>query len=556
MNVARVSWVDTVPWLVRGAGIAVILFLVTRGPCDPTCWMRAMAFVALTFAWLFATGGFGLAGLCADDRRIAPVVALALFVRLFLVRLGNSEIRVYVPTTTFAGGWLVDKHSVLYDAWMAVFMSLWGPSRPAFMLVNAVVGALAVVPLYLFVSRRFEDRLAGCMAAIVFSVHPLIARYAATDAHYSMILFFFFSGLAFLADVRGWRELFAGLVCLGIAAALRIEGAAYVGLALLLPRWRPIITLIRRDRRMQLATLSGLCLLSALTLGNFAWKRSEWGAELNDSLDWVTRLTSAFHGPFRMWSFGPLLDLTHAGDGLILALFWLGVAAAILGRRFRAGLLVVAAAVILTKFVLRADSPIRSVEHRFNVVWALQTVVAGIGMGWLSELVPAWRKLLAVGLAAGVIVIVLASHARELRHPYEFNTEYELVEGYVEAAKSSGPCRLLYFNDGDMGLNNPGDIVLGVKAVNCADEDCAAQVSQGGCLYVLKGIGCNSVGTAPERRQGRALKDDCEALVSTLNVKRLDERQVSFREAYGDPAPPGKFPSSGVVGIYEVLGTR
>src|SRR5438105_11673872 len=103
--------------LVRIAGVGVVLFLATRGRWEQELSTRLLAITGLSFAWLLATGTFGLGRLRADDWPVAPVLSLALAVRLLLVHPGNSEIRVYLPSVTFDGGWLEDKHSVIYAGW-------------------------------------------------------------------------------------------------------------------------------------------------------------------------------------------------------------------------------------------------------------------------------------------------------------------------------------------------------------------------------------------------------------------------------------------------------
>lgn len=448
--------------LVRVLGVGVIVCLVAQGRWEQEMCTRLLALSGLTCAWLLATGTFGFGQLSADDWPAAVILALALGIRLLLVRPGNSEILVYFPYATFAGGWLGDKHSVLYDAWKAVFLTLVGPSHAAFIVVNSVVGALTVVPLYLFVRNRFGDLLAAALAALFFSIHPLIARYAATDAHFSFILFFLFCGLAFLAEVRGWREIFAGFVCLGIAGALRIEGAAYVGVSLLLIDWRGISRAVHAHPKARSATVVAIALALTLTAGNLMSRRFSWGAELSQQASVAGGLSELLSG----WDRGPLFDVAHAGDGFFLACFWLGVVAAIARRRFHGVLWVAAAAALLSRFVLHPDRLIwPSIAHRFNVVWALQAVVAAVGAAWVLELLPrpAPRQAAAVAFAVAAVAALPLRHLDELRHEHEFNTEYELVKRHVQPRSAAGPCRLLYFNDGDMGLNNPGVIVPGVR---------------------------------------------------------------------------------------------
>jgi len=545
--------------LFRLAGVAVVVFLATSGAWMEELPARLMAVSVLTFAWLLATGTFGLATVRRDDWLLAPILALALIVRLTLVRPGNSEITLYFPVAGFDGGWFADKHSMVYDAWKAAFVSLWGSSHAEFAVLNGVVGALAVVPLYLFVRHRFDDRLAAALAAVLFSVHPLIARYAPTDAHYSLILLFLFCGLAFLADGRDWQQVFAGLVCLGIAGGLRMEAGAYAAVSLLLVRWRVILSRLRSESSVRAAALAGSLLAIALTIGNFATKRSSWGPEVTQHADWGAPITALLGGPYQRWFVGPLFDSAQAGDGLLVMLFWVGVLASVVAYRFRVGLLAVVAAVVLSTVVLHADVVTwPAVARRFNVVWALQCVVGGVGIAWLLEFLPARRSqhAAAAALACGIAAIIPAWHLAELRREYAFNTEYDLVRNYVEARRDSAPCTLFYFNDGDLGLNNPADVVLGVEARNCAEQDCMPHVREGKCRYLLKGIGCALRGTAPELRQGRALKDLCDEFLAAVRTRPLAERSVDFVEAYGAPAPAGKFPPSGQIGIYEVLGAR
>jgi hypothetical protein len=540
-------------WGVRIAGLVGLLWLVAQPPdLARTPAAAAIAATGLAIGWLALTGGFGTGRLREEDQVILPITVLALAVRLVLVRAGNSEIRVYLPHDAFSGPWAADKHSLVYAGWEAVFFAVVGPANGAFMRLNGVAGALATVPLYLFVRRRLDDPLAAALAGLAFAVHPLEARLATTDAHGSFLLLFLFGGLALLADARGPRELGGGLACLGVAGALRIEALAYSGLALLLVDWRAIASEPEGRGSRALGLAGGGLVAAALILANFLLQRQSWSSE-------VHAYTSAWWHPdtldlpLQKPVLGPFSDVRYSGDGLLRALTWVGLVGGLVRARSRVLVAVTSAVIaVLCLYVLRPAAASHVNEHRYVVLWALQAVLVGVGAAAPTATAPTrWRPALAAA-AVAVLVTVPLVHLDELAAEYAYNTEYDLVHDHVRPDARSGRCALLYFNDGDIGLNNPEGIAPGIDATVCLDSSCGDAVRPGQCAFLLWGQGCSSLGNAPERHGGRPLKDLCVDVLARFDAVKLEEHATDFVLAYGTPQPPEKFPATGTLAIYAI----
>src|SRR5262249_53908873 len=129
----------------------------------------------------------------------------------------------------FYTGYVPDKNSVVHPLFQA-FIGRVAQDPYAFMMhVNAWMGALATVPLFVFTRQRTGSTSAAFLVACFFALQPVVIRFAPTDGPYSLMFLGWFSGLMLLStEDGGARELVAGATLLGIAASCRMEGGLYL----------------------------------------------------------------------------------------------------------------------------------------------------------------------------------------------------------------------------------------------------------------------------------------------------------------------------------------
>ncbi len=146
---------------------------------------------------------------------------------------------------------------------------------------SVAMGSLAVLPLFGFFRRQFDDRVAG-LACLLYAVHPKLIAYCPLIIR-DPTFWFFFSLTLYLAwravtQLRMWLFVAAGLAA-GLAAGTRIEGcllfAIVLGWALARARWVP-----GRRWRLAAGTLACFAVVPAASLvvsavwlqGNSPWE--------------------------------------------------------------------------------------------------------------------------------------------------------------------------------------------------------------------------------------------------------------------------------------------
>ncbi len=517
-------------------------------PWTADLWPRLFVMTALSMIWLLVTGTFRPRGtLLWSDWNAAIPTSLALFVRLHLAKPMNSELTVYFPISTFQGDWKgSEKHSLVFAAMKAVLVQVAGDSHLQFMLINGVVGALTVIPVYLFVRRRLESAPAALLAATVFAVHPIISRYATTDAPYSFILLGWFTGLALLSD----REitagaLFSGLVCIGLAGSLRVEGVAYLAISLFMVRWPAILATVRSTPGGAVALAAGLSTSLLFSVGNFVLVRTTWEGERRVGFNPVS---SGFQ------ALGPLFGSGQEGDLLLTSLCWAGFLAPVFDRRLRAAWAILAAAIAAV--IVMRTGPVNAItEHRFVPFLAFQAILSGTGAAWVSGLLPFERlRPIAPPLMAIAIGIVAPIRGLALmRAEHVFNVEYEQVRQAVRSSPDH-PCAVLWFNAGDDDLNNPRVVLPEAEWINCYRDDCAARIRAGGCLYLLRGSGCHAEHELKGTGRGQTAAGACREVMASSTRKPLVEQEVNLQETFGLDAYTQT--TSAVVGIDAITGPR
>jgi hypothetical protein len=456
-----------------------------------------------------------------------PPFLLALYTRLALAVHGNTENAFFYPIATLGGpDWLSDRHSALFALLKSLWASFAGLSHERFMAANGVAGALAVLPLYLFVRLRFASRAAAFYSALLFATSPLLSRFAPTDSHFSLLLLFWFSGVALLSfEVPTRATLLSGCALLGLAGAMRAEGAVYVALGLGLAHPAAIRATLR-SRPLRIAAAIGVASALAMAIANALLVRSLWGGQAPEQASQVLLIPLRFvEQPLYLPFDG------HRHDVLFVALVLVGVFAALRDPERRAALLVLIALLLARSLVGRAKimEDALANEHKLLLYLALQAVIGGLGADWLVRRAPeARRAALSLGLAALIAVGGTLLALPELRRVSWFNAEYFLLRDHL--ASGVDGCSLLWFAQDDEELHSPVEIARRMHEVNCAREDCLAPVRAGRCAYYLEGNQCHT----PARLEqgpfaGRTATDACAALKDRLKLSLVAARSAGDR---------------------------
>ncbi|HLY37206.1 MAG TPA: hypothetical protein VKU61_04180, partial [Candidatus Binatia bacterium] len=214
------------------------------------------------FLWLTMTGYFGFASPEPADWVAIVPFAIALVVREVLTLHSIEEIEIH-----FFSGRAPNKHSFVQPL-LEMFMVRFArdPQRFA-MHVNGILGAVASLPLYLFVRHRTASRIAGVSVALFFAVDPIVARYAPTDGPWGLMAATWFAGLALLSTAKpDGKQLFGGAVLLAIAATCRAEGSLYLVASLFLLNWRVVARAVRRHPLVAAASLTIMAAMLAVQI--------------------------------------------------------------------------------------------------------------------------------------------------------------------------------------------------------------------------------------------------------------------------------------------------
>jgi hypothetical protein len=199
-------------------------------------------FPLMAFLWLVLSGTFGYGSARRADWPALLVFLFALGIREGYARHAIQELEIY-----FYYGVVPSRHSVIHPLFQMFLQPLARDPYLFMMHVNGVLGALATLPLYLFVRQRTGSQMTAALVATFYAVHPLIVQMTPTDGPYALILSTWFAGLALLtANEIGALQLVGGAVLLGIAATSRAEGSLYLLASLLLIDVRTLVAAARR----------------------------------------------------------------------------------------------------------------------------------------------------------------------------------------------------------------------------------------------------------------------------------------------------------------------
>jgi hypothetical protein len=537
---------------IRITGLLAIAFISVRGAAartDPLAVTLATLFgvMSLTgFLWLIVSGFFGYGSARRGDWIGLVPFFVALTVREIFTLHSVQEIEIQ-----FAQG-PIGRHSLVYPLFQMFFVPIVGDTQSFTMHMNGILGALACLGLYLFIRQRLPSRAAGFLCALFLATDPLVARFAPTDGPYALLLAAWFSGLALLsADALDARSMVGGATLLGIAATTRIEGVVLVLASLLMLDAKKLVAAARRN---PLATGLSVLIIAALGavqmyfllpfhLGNGPWIVVGFDS-FRRNLFWLT---------------------TH--DDYIFAMLTVVGAISGLVSRWRLGLLAYFAMVVVLLPVANSTYNVVAL-HRLTAARAVQTIVVGIGayslMMWLPW--PSRWRWVAVVPGALAALGILVHHRSDLNTPYVFNEEYELVRRHFgRAGVRATNCTLMTFNSvvgaGDIDIHDFGQVVPGVKVIDCRRTDCAAAAGTDGCFYYVRsaacyysdaGIapGCEATGVSATRGRFACMDGLSAAFEQAVDLQPIEVRTIDILQTFADYRQ--NYPQKAEVGLFRV----
>ncbi len=534
---------------IRVLGV-VAVFVVARRATDPLAIPPHEAMFAslgigivVGALWLCATGSFGYGSPHRSDWVAVVPFLIALAVRELFTLHSVEEIEL-----AFATGPTV-KHSVVYALVQLFYAPLVDDAHAFTMHLNGGLGAFATLPLYLFVRQRVGNRAAGVSCALFFAVHPIVARFAPTDAPYSLMLATWFSGLALLsAHPVQPRGLLGGAVLLGVAATTRIEGLVIVAASMLLLDLRPIWTRARADPL--LTAFGALVAASLVAVQMFAQLHHFWG--MPGSRDPISSiLTEAVRlGSYSSVSFERLV--------------WFGAAIGILPR-FRLGLRAFLATVIVVAPVAPSSDWIPAL-HRLVPTCAVQTIVAGMGAYGLAAWLPsASRRLwLATAPGVGLALWMLLQTRGALSEPYPFTAAYDIIRAHLAPrGVPSADCTLMAFNPSvdSLDLHDIGQVVPPIRALDCSRVDCVAELHSDDCLFYFRTTtayrhagrvptACTAAAATGLADPGACLSPAAARLESAMEMTPVETRVVRLADRI--PASSLDYPAEVAIGLFRV----
>jgi hypothetical protein len=498
-----------------------------------------------SFLWLVFSGFFSYGAARRSDWVGLVPFAVALVVREFFTLHSVQEIEIQ-----FARG-PVGRHSVVYPLLQMFFAPLVRDPHRFTMHMNGVLGAFACLSLYLFIRHRLESRAAGFLCALFFATHPVVARLSPTDGPYALLLAAWFSGLALLCapDLGAWSML-GGAGLLGIAATARIEGVAFLVASLLLLDLRKLVGAARRHRIAAICSFlvvyTQIAVHMDVLLPGYLSGRLGVGTmwALIPRVDWLLE-DAVWPGPYN--------------DSVFMSMVLIGAMAGVV-RRYRFGLWAYLAMLVVLAPVGRSDAPFQL--HRLVPTCAMQAMLAGIGAFALTAWLPLRRRwqwcIVLPGAAAAFYGLV--QHREDLTRPYVFSEEYDLVRSHLAPGGIPAPgCTLLTFNAtvwGDIDLHDFGQVVPGVRVLDCRSVDCVAELRDGECVYYVRSAACyyHPAGVPPACAAvgdpRKCMAPSCASFETSVELEPIELRTIDILSTFPDRRL--NYPQHAEVGLFIV----
>jgi hypothetical protein len=510
----------------------------------------------MAFLWLAVAGAFGYGSPRREDWPVLLAFLLALAVREGYARHGIEELEIY-----FYYGEFPNRHSVVHALYQMFVQSLGTDPYRLMMHVNGILGALATLPLFLFVRQRTDSRMAAGLVAALYAVHPVIVQMTPTDGHYALLLATWFAGLAVLtADDVDARRLFGGVALLVIAATSRSEGSLYLVASLFLVDLKPLLATARRH--MGVAAVLACAVLGLIALQmSYVLPAHTAAGESMPRIGPVTATNVLRAG----------LYSEDFNDPLFVKLVLVGALAGLLNRRLRIGLGAALGTLIVVWPMSMATTEGFTVLHRLVPVCALQVIAAGVGTAWITSWLPSALRHRWVAAIPGVILVLFlfAAHRHEMRAPNAVTDEFWMLRNHLAPeGVVNQHCALMFVGSTmDTDIHDFAQVLPGMDMIRCERDDCVRAASQDGCFYYLRSLNCyfsESVistdcfdrGRTPAGDLMPCLRPRCADLEEALELSPLEEKTVDVYAAFrGDPRWP-RWPRSADIGLYKVLGVR
>jgi hypothetical protein len=546
--------------------LAIVALSPYRSPTLPAQlgdWLDANTVVLIgvlpLFAvlWLAISGYFGYGSARREDWP-----ALVVFVVALALRLGFARHGVEGNVLHFGRGGF-DSHSIVYAFYLLFLHPL---ARDPFKLqirTNAVLGALAVLPLYLFIRQRTGSRTTAVLVATFYAVHPILLQMAPTDSPYSLCFATWFTGLALLSNAEiGGRQLIGSASLLGIAATCRPEGGLFLAASLLLIDVRALLGAVRRH--LSAAALSVVVVLGLLAAEIYFIFSSHMGGSQRLPVDPFTIDAALKAG---LWS-------TDYNDILVVILVIVGAVAGLVNGRQRIGLGAAVGALVVVWPFCGTTYGGYIILHRLSAACALQSIAAGVGAAWITSWLPAKLREHSVSALPALMVApyLLMGHWHEIHDPHGLSEEFWMLRNNLAPGGDvREECKLVWVGRSmDTDIHNFEDVVPGMEGIRCQERDCLADIAKGGCFYYMRGLNCfySEELTKPECRQhGKTssggymdcIDPECVRVETSLELDLVEQRTVDVQSIWnyerGTPPEP-HFPIAADVGLYRVVGLK
>ena len=521
----------------------------------------ALGFALMGFLTWLVTGGFDRGAWGRRDGWVLAPIVLAVTLRLGPTLRSLQEIEVHLYD-----GQLPTLHSYIVPLLGRMLRVLPGDAHEHAFALAGWMGALAVVPLYRFARDRTGSRQAAAVVAMAYAGHPLVVRFAPTDAPYGMMLLTLFHALACLSAPA--PSVLAGAVSLALAVSCRADGALLVPVALALVGPGALLALWRSRRRE--LTL-GAAAFAVLTLGSLAVVLPAHDMSQGAMTNFLSSplrmlLGDVFTSPGMSGLGASELAANRVWQGLV----GLGLVAGLMDRRLRWAWVAAAGAVLVA-------SPYPAITwvwpvaiHRLVPMDGLLAMVAGAGAAWpvLWLNGPRGRAAVATVAVAGLVGLSVASWPLFTRSWF-FNTEWEMVRaGLAPGGVESPECPVLEFaarSWDDMDVHDVGQMLFDTRVTTCWENDCVALAREAGCHRYVRGLHCflNQAGVSgacadpaltPDQAEALCLAPECAAVEAALQLRPIEERDIRPGETFDGTDAMKIYPPVVRVGVYQVEG--
>ena len=565
LTFARLRRLSTISQIQLLGLIGIVALLPYQSPPSaPSCiggWLSANALLLMAvlpliaFLWLVVSGFFGYGSARREDWPALLLFLLALGIREAYARHGvEGDVLHFMGRNGF------DSHSIVYTFFLMFIHPFAHDPFKMQMHTNGILGAVAALPLYLFVRQRTGSRTAAMLVVTFYAVHPILAQMAPTDSPYSLCFATWFMGLTLLSKAEvGARELVGGATLLGIAAICRPEGSLFLAASVLLIDGRALLRAVRLH--LGAATLALGVLVGMLAAEVDSIFSMHMGSSHALPVDAFTIAATLKAG---LWS-------TDYNDLLIVILVIVGAVAGLVNTRLRLGFGAALGALIVVWPFCGTTYGGYIILHRLSATCALQVIAAGVGACWITSWLPTrlrqhWTSALPGVLAA---LYLLVAHHHEIHDPIGLSDEFWMLRNHLApGGVVKKDCRLVWVGRSmDTDIHNFQDVVPEMEGIRCQERDCLADIAKGGCFYYMRGLNCfySEAPTKPECLQrGKTptggyldcIDPECVRVETSLQLELIEQRTVDVHSVWnyehGQPPDP-HFPVEADVGLYRVV---